>query len=105
MQRPALSGWPEVSECVQGILTLPANFARLGWAVALGVILLSGLALAYQGSLFGRVAAKFPDKCTFVDLAKAAIGPKGRYLVWSTAYVAGTLGPASYIPAPLIFLL
>ena len=38
-----------------GILTLPADFARLGWAVGLGIVLLFCLGMIYSGVLFAQL--------------------------------------------------
>ena len=76
-----------------GILTLPADFARLGWAVGLGLVLLFCLGTMYSGLLFSQLGAKVPTARVYEDFAAAALGKHGRWLVYSTVYLVILLDP------------
>ncbi|KAL0023611.1 hypothetical protein WJX77_006953 [Trebouxia sp. C0004] len=76
-----------------GILTLPADFARLGWAVGLGLVLLFCLGMMYSGLLFSQLGAKVPTARVYEDFAAASLGKHGRWLVYSTVYLVIFLDP------------
>ena len=76
-----------------GILTLPADFARLGWAIGLGLVLLFCLGTMYSGLLFSQLGAKVPDARVYEDFAAAALGKRGRWLVYCTVYLVIFLDP------------
>lgn len=76
-----------------GILTLPADFARLGWAVGLGLVLLFCLGMMYSGLLFSQLGAKVPTARVYEDFASASLGKHGRWLVYSTVYLVIFLDP------------
>ena len=69
---------------LQGVLTLPADFARLGWGVALGLVLVIAVGTAYSGALFGKLSQLLPGSASFEDMARAALGKHGRWLVYCT---------------------
>lgn len=70
-----------------GTLTLPADFARLGWAVALPVIIICALGMVYSGILFGRLATHLPASHAFDQLGAAAFGASGKRMVYATVYL------------------
>ena len=79
-----------------GILTLPADFARLGWAVGLGLVLLFCLGTAYSGLLFSQLGAKVPNARVYEDFAAASLGKHGRWLVYCTVYLVILLDPVIF---------
>lgn len=76
-----------------GILTLPADFARLGWAIGLGLVLLFCLGTMYSGLLFAQLGAKVPNARVYEDFAAASLGKSGRWLVYCTVYLVIFLDP------------
>lgn len=48
-----------------GILTLPADFARLGWAVGLAIVLLFCLGMIYSGVLFAQLGRCVHLACSY----------------------------------------
>ncbi|KAL3140245.1 hypothetical protein ABBQ38_004517 [Trebouxia sp. C0009 RCD-2024] len=76
-----------------GILTLPADFARLGWAIGLGLVLLFCLGTMYSGLLFSQLGSKVPHARVYEDFAAASLGKHGRWLVYSTVYLVIFLDP------------
>lgn len=76
-----------------GILTLPADFARLGWAIGLGLVLLFCLGTIYSGLLFSQLGAKVPHARVYEDFAEASLGKHGRWLVYCTVYLVIFLDP------------
>ncbi len=81
---------------VQGALTLPADFARLGWWITLGAVALCALGMCYSGRLFARLASTFPEVEVFDEFGRKAYGRKGQRLVFATIY-------ACIIITPVIF--
>lgn len=79
-----------------GTLTLPANFARLGWAVAVPIIFICALGMVYSGVLFGRLAKALPSSRAFDDIGAAAYGATGRRLVYATIYLTILLEPVIF---------
>ena len=79
-----------------GTLTLPANFARLGWAVAVPVILLCAAGMVYSGVMFGRLAKALPSSQAFDDIGSAAYGANGRRLVYATVYLTILFEPVIF---------
>lgn len=79
-----------------GTLTLPADFARLGWAVAVPVILVCALGSVYSGVLFARLAKALPSSQNFDDLGYAAYGTTGRRLVYATVYLTILFEPVIF---------
>lgn len=76
-----------------GILTLPADFARLGWAIGLGLVLLFCMGTMYSGVLFSQLGAKVPHARVYEDFAAASLGRHGRWLVYCTVYLVIFLDP------------
>lgn len=76
-----------------GILTLPADFARLGWAIGLGLVLLFCLGMIYSGLLFSQLGRRLPNARVYEDLATASMGKHGRWLVYFTVYLVIFLDP------------
>eukprot|EP00891_Asterochloris_glomerata_P002391 jgi/Astpho2/2391/fgenesh1_pg.00044_%23_35_t len=98
----ANSGWM-LTACVMlgemfglGVLTLPADFARLGWGVALALVLVIAVGTVYSGALFGKLSQLLPGSASFEDMARAALGKHGRWLVYCTVYVAIFLDPVIF---------
>ncbi|KAL3133625.1 hypothetical protein ABBQ32_008143 [Trebouxia sp. C0010 RCD-2024] len=79
-----------------GTLTLPADFARLGWAVALPVIGLCALGMLYSGVLFGRLATHLPSTRAFDQLGSAAFGAHGKRMVYATVYLTILFEPVIF---------
>ena len=79
-----------------GTLTLPADFARLGWAVALPVIGLCALGMVYSGVLFGRLASHLPNSRAFDQLGSAAFGAQGKRMVYATVYLTILFEPVIF---------
>lgn len=79
-----------------GTLTLPADFARLGWAVALPVIVLCALGMVYSGILFGRLASHLPNSRAFDHLGTAAFGAQGKRMVYATVYLTILFEPVIF---------
>jgi len=79
-----------------GTLTLPADFARLGWAVALPVIALCALGMVYSGVLFGRLASHLPSSHAFDQLGVAAFGAHGKRMVYATVYLTILFEPVIF---------
>lgn len=79
-----------------GTLTLPADFARLGWAVALPVIGLCALGMLYSGVLFGRLATHLPNSRAFDQLGTAAFGAPGKRMVYATVYLTILFEPVIF---------
>ena len=79
-----------------GTLTLPADFARLGWAVALPVIALCALGMVYSGVLFGRLASHLPNSTAFDQLGTAAFGAQGKRMVYATVYLTILFEPVIF---------
>ena len=76
-----------------GILTLPADFARLGWAVGLAIVLLFCLGMIYSGVLFAQLGKRLPNARVYEDLASASLGRHGKWLVYCTVYLVIFLDP------------
>ncbi len=66
---------------------------RLGWAVALGVMALSAGGLIFSGLLFTRLGMLVPRAQTFADFGDAAMGRRGRRLVYFCVYTCIALEP------------
>ena len=79
-----------------GTLTLPADFARLGWAVALPVIAICALGMVYSGVLFGRLAMHLPSSHAFDQLGIAAFGAHGKRMVYATVYLTILFEPVIF---------
>jgi len=79
-----------------GTLTLPADFARLGWAVALPVIIICALGMVYSGILFGRLATHLPASHAFDQLGAAAFGASGKRMVYATVYLTILFEPVIF---------
>ena len=79
-----------------GTLTLPADFARLGWAVALPVITVCALGMVYSGILFGRLATHLPASRAFDQLGAAAFGASGKRMVYATVYLTILFEPVIF---------
>ena len=79
-----------------GTLTLPADFARLGWAVALPVMALCATGMVYSGVLFGRLASHLPNSRAFDQLGSAAFGAQGRRMVYATVYLTILFEPVIF---------
>ena len=79
-----------------GTLTLPADFARLGWAVALPVIAICALGMVYSGVLFGRLAVHLPSSHAFDQLGVAAFGAHGKRMVYATVYLTILFEPVIF---------
>lgn len=93
------SGWI-LTTCIMvaemfglGILTLPADFARLGWAVGLSIVLLFCLGMIYSGVLFAQLGKKLPNARVYEDLATASLGKHGKWVVYCTVYLVIFLDP------------
>lgn len=70
-----------------GTLSLPGDFARLGWAPALTCLLLFALGDFYSGVLYQRLCVKLPRAVVFDQIGEAAFGTLGKALVFSTVYL------------------
>lgn len=79
-----------------GTLTLPADFARLGWAVAVPVTLICAAGMVYSGVLFSRLAKALPASRAFDDIGSAAFGATGRRLVYATVYLTILFEPVIF---------
>ncbi|KAG2491782.1 hypothetical protein HYH03_009942 [Edaphochlamys debaryana] len=69
-----------------GLWLLPCDFARLGWIPGFVVLAILAGATAYSGSLFTRLYAAVPRAVLLGDIGEAAVGHKGRALVYGTIY-------------------
>ena len=79
-----------------GTLTLPADFARLGWAIALPVIAICAVGMVYSGVLFGRLATHLPSSHAFDQLGVAAFGAQGKRMVYATVYLTILFEPVIF---------
>ena len=79
-----------------GTLTLPADFARLGWAVALPVVIICAAGMVYSGVLFGRLASHLSSCRAFDQLGAAAFGANGRRMVYATVYLTILFEPVIF---------
>jgi hypothetical protein len=70
-----------------GTLSLPADFARLGWVPALSFLLAFSMADLYSGSLYTRLCTHLPSAIMFDHIGEAAMGKVGRWLVYGTCYL------------------
>lgn len=70
-----------------GTLSLPADFARLGWAAGIGALALCAAGTVYSGVLFARMAVMVPNAKLFDDFGGKALGVLGRRLVYATVYI------------------
>lgn len=79
-----------------GALTIPADFARLGWYLGFGSLSISALGMCYSGILFARLAGAFPRITVFDQFGKLAYGRLGQRLVFSTIYACILITPVIF---------
>lgn len=76
-----------------GTLSLPSDFARLGWAPALACLGWFAVMSAYAGSLYQRLSLRVPGAVVFDEIGKAALGAPGSAMVYATIYMTIFLNP------------
>eukprot|EP00878_Enallax_costatus_P036698 GHUV01041237.1.p1 GENE.GHUV01041237.1~~GHUV01041237.1.p1 ORF type:complete len:123 (+),score=29.21 GHUV01041237.1:951-1319(+) len=79
-----------------GALSLPADFARLGWAPALSCMACFTLTNVYSGFIYQRLTLKVPRAVVFDEIGFAAYGPLGRVLVFGTVYLTILFEPVIF---------
>eukprot|EP00879_Flechtneria_rotunda_P020170 GHRR01021211.1.p1 GENE.GHRR01021211.1~~GHRR01021211.1.p1 ORF type:complete len:184 (+),score=39.00 GHRR01021211.1:394-945(+) len=70
-----------------GTLSLPADFARLGWIPALLCFAWFALSSIYSGWLYQRLSLRVPRAMVFDEVGKAAMGTAGSAMVYGTVYM------------------
>jgi vesicular inhibitory amino acid transporter len=70
-----------------GTLSLPADYARLGWAPALAFTVLFALGDVYTGVIYQRLSLAVPRAKVFDQIGYAAHGRVGQILVFCTIYL------------------
>lgn len=76
-----------------GTLSLPADFARLGWIPALACLAWFAAADVYAGTVYQRLSIKIPSAVVFDEIGYAAMGRLGSALVYATIYFSILLQP------------
>eukprot|EP00195_Chlamydomonas_chlamydogama_P017158 CAMPEP_0202897894 /NCGR_PEP_ID=MMETSP1392-20130828/6545_1 /ASSEMBLY_ACC=CAM_ASM_000868 /TAXON_ID=225041 /ORGANISM="Chlamydomonas chlamydogama, Strain SAG 11-48b" /LENGTH=530 /DNA_ID=CAMNT_0049583659 /DNA_START=191 /DNA_END=1783 /DNA_ORIENTATION=+ len=69
-----------------GLWLFPADYARLGWYTATGLLLLLALLTTYSGHMFTRLFVQTPGAVLFGDIGEAAAGSFGRSIVYAIIY-------------------
>jgi amino acid permease len=80
-----------------GTLSLPGDFARLGWAPAVTATLLLAAGGIYTGSLYQRLSLRVPAAKVFDQIGQEAHGKWGSVSVYLTIYMAILGEPVSMI--------
>lgn len=70
-----------------GALSVPANFARLGWIPASTLVALLSVGGWYAGLLYTRLALAVPTAKMFDQVGERACGKVGKYLVYGSIYL------------------
>lgn len=70
-----------------GALSLPADFARLGWIPALSCMAWFTFTDLYAGLIYQRLTLKVPQAVVFDEIGVAAFGQLGKVLVYGTVYL------------------
>eukprot|EP00878_Enallax_costatus_P016196 GHUV01016987.1.p1 GENE.GHUV01016987.1~~GHUV01016987.1.p1 ORF type:complete len:388 (+),score=87.51 GHUV01016987.1:448-1611(+) len=76
-----------------GTLSLPADFARLGWIPALACLIWFAVADVYAGTVYQRLSLKVPAAVVFDEIGYAAMGRLGSAMVYATIYFSILLQP------------
>lgn len=76
-----------------GTLSLPADFARLGWIPALACLVWFAVADIYAGIIYQRLSLKVPTAVVFDEIGYAALGRLGSAAVYATIYFSILLQP------------
>lgn len=76
-----------------GTLSLPADFARLGWIPALACLVWFAVADIYAGVIYQRLSLKVPTAIVFDEIGYAALGRLGSAAVYATIYFSILLQP------------
>lgn len=79
-----------------GALSLPADFARLGWLPALGCLAWFTLTNVYSGLIYQRLTLKVPRAVVFDEIGAAAYGTAGRAMVFGSVYLTILLEPVIF---------
>jgi amino acid permease len=67
-------------------LSLPGDFARLGWLPALLIFAWFSLMGVYSGTLYQRLSLRVPGAVVFDEIGRAAMGTPGSAMVYATIY-------------------
>lgn len=76
-----------------GTLSLPADFARLGWLPGLACLIWFAAADVYAGTIYQRLSLKVPGAVVFDEIGHAALGRLGSAMVYATIYFSILLQP------------
>jgi hypothetical protein len=68
-------------------LSLPGDFARLGWLPALLIFAWFALMGVYSGTLYQRLSLRVPVAVVFDEIGRAAMGTPGSAMVYATIYM------------------
>lgn len=79
-----------------GALSLPADFARLGWLPALSCMAWFTLTNVYSGLIYQRLSIRVPYAVVFDDIGAAAFGRVGKALVFGTVYLTILFEPVIF---------
>ncbi|WIA35643.1 hypothetical protein OEZ86_004057 [Tetradesmus obliquus] len=71
-----------------GTLSLPGDFARLGWLPALLIFAWFAAMCSYSGSLYQRLSLRVPGAVVFDQIGRAALGTAGSAMVYGTIYAS-----------------
>lgn len=79
-----------------GALSLPADFARLGWLPGLACMACFTTTNAYAGIIYQRLILKVPQAVIFDEIGAAAYGQLGKVLVYGTVYLTILCEPVMF---------